>query len=86
MRIHGSEPRGTERVARSPIGEGRFGRMFRRLRPAKEYVDDQLTALAEQMREAEPAPGGSPGGWGHPGAPAEDGDNPAIPSGYTYFG
>ena len=86
MRIHGSEPRGSKRVPLSPISEGRFGRMFRRLRPATEYSDDQLTALAEQMREPEPTPGGTPGGWGHPGAPAEDGDNPAIASGYTYFG
>lgn len=65
MRIHGSEPRGSKRVPLSPISEGRFGRMFRRLRPAKEYSDEQLTALAEQMREPESAPGGVPGGWGN---------------------
>ena len=82
MRIHGMTPRGAARVARSPLHEGRFGRMFRKLPAAPEYSVEVLTALAESMRE----PGGATGGWNQGGAQPPDGDNPEIPSGYTYFG
>ena len=81
MRIHGMTPRGGARVVRSPLLEGRFGRMFRRLDPAPPYSKDELQALAETMRETE-----APGGWNQPGGPDPAGDNPDIPSGYTYFG
>ncbi len=56
--------------------------MFRRLPPAPEYSQDDLRNLAESMREQE----GGAGGWGQPDAQATGGDNPDIPSGYTYFG
>src|SRR5437899_9104037 len=73
--FHGTEPRGLNVVLRSPMSEGRFGRMFRNLPPF--LPDDRdLEALAKQMVEREPKPG-------------EDdtaGDNPDIPAGFTYLG
>jgi hypothetical protein len=70
---HGkNEPRGIKRVPRSPLLEGRFGRLFRRLKPAPELKDKELKALAEQMKEPK-------GGGGKL-------DNPKIPAAYTYFG
>lgn len=82
IRIHGVEPRGETRVPVSSINEGRFGRMFRRLGSAPTYGPALLSPLAESMPEET----GSTGSWGQPGAQPEGGDNPAIPSGYTYFG
>jgi hypothetical protein len=67
----GITPRGLEAVPRSPLFEGRFGRMFRAL-PAPLHDRDALIALGEAMPEERDA-----------GAAA---DNPAIPSAYTYFG
>src|SRR6201992_3878739 len=64
--------RGLNRVPRSSLNEGRFGRLFRRLDPAPALPAKKLRDLAESMRE----PKGS-------GAKL---DNPKIPSGYTYFG
>ena len=55
--------------------------MFRKLPAAPDYTDDQLQQLAEQMREPEAA-----GGWNQTGGPDPAGDNPDIPSAYTYFG
>lgn len=81
MRRHGSDVRGSTRVAQSSIHTGRFGRMFRRLPPCPTYDDGRLTALAESMREGS----ATPSGWA-PGQPLQDNDNPAIPAGYTYFG
>jgi len=70
---HGkNEPRGIKRVPRSPLFEGRFGRLFRHLDPAPDLKPKQLKDLAGQMRE----PKGS-------GAKL---DNPQIPAAYTYFG
>jgi Animal haem peroxidase len=70
---HGkNEPRGIKRVAHSALFEGRFGRLFRQLKPAPPLSDKQLKDLAESMRE----PKGSGGKL----------DNPKIPAGYTYFG
>ena len=78
-RLHGELPvRGSKRVPRSPINEGRFGRMFRRLPPLPPLPNDELLALAEQMREPT-----APSPWG--GTP-ENLDNPDIPAGYTYLG
>jgi hypothetical protein len=69
---HGKNvPRGIKGVARSSLHEGRFGRLFRQMRPALELSDKQLKDLAEQMRE------------GGGGAKL---DNPKIPAAYTYFG
>lgn len=83
MSTHGAhEIRGSRQVPRSPIHEGRFGRMFRRLDPLADPGPDALKALADSMLEAEPPP---PGGWGSAPQP-QDLDNPAIPAGYTYFG
>ena len=82
-RIHGVEPRGLRNLPLSPLFEGRFGRLFRRLPPAPTYSDEQLAELAESMRED---PGGNTGSWGQPNAQPEDGDNPQIPAAYTYFG
>ena len=56
--------------------------MFRRLPPAPGYTVEQLTALAEQMREQE----AGTGGWNQPDAQAPSGDNTDIPAAYTYFG
>lgn len=81
MRHHGTPVRGSRSVATSPIHEGRFGRMFRRLPPCPSYDDPTLTALAESMRDAAPV---TPG-WA-PAQPPADGDNEQIPAGYTYFG
>jgi hypothetical protein len=64
--------RGGKHVPRSSLNEGRFGRLFRRLKPAPELSAKELKALAESMREPK-------------GAGAKF-DNPKIPSGYTYFG
>jgi hypothetical protein len=79
------EPRGIKRVPLSRLHEGRFGRMFRRLKPAPDLPEEQLVQLAESMREPAPPQGGG-GGWGGAQAPPEDLDNPAIPAGFTYFG
>jgi hypothetical protein len=69
---HGkNEPRGIKRVARSSLNEGRFGRLFRQLRPAPALTDKQLKDLAQSMRE------------GKGGAKLA---NPKIPAAYTYFG
>jgi len=57
-------------VARSTSFDGRYGRMFRAL-PAFVPDDATLTALADSMADAPAGP---------------DGDNPDIPSGYTYLG
>ncbi len=81
-RIHGMTPRGRAAVTRSPLLEGRFGRMFRKLEPAPHYTPEQLQPLADSMREPE----GNTGGWGQPNAQPESGDNPDIASAYTYFG
>lgn len=81
MRHHGSPVRGSKDVVRSTLHEGRFGRMFRKLTPCPVYPDAELTALSETMRENAP----TPSGWA-PSQPVEDGDNPAIPAGHTYFG
>src|SRR5215216_484826 len=82
-RIHGAEPRGHRPPPLSPLHEGRFGRLFRKLPPAPPLPDDRRRQLAESMREPEVQGGG---GWGGPSAPPHDLDNPAIPAGYTYFG
>ncbi len=73
--FHGTEIRGLSAVVRSPLFEGRFGRMFRHLPPFLPS-DEALDALARQMVEPEPQPG------------QDDtvGDNPDIPAGFTYFG
>jgi hypothetical protein len=78
-RAHGVIPvRGGQQVALSPLSQGRFGRIFRKLSPAPLLQPDQLVALAATMRDEDP-----PIGWNGTMAPR---DNPNIPAGYTYFG
>jgi hypothetical protein len=75
-RFHGSEPvRGLEGLSQSALKVGRFGRLFRHLTPF-EPEDEDLEALGDTMFEPEPDDN------------QEDpaGDNPDIPSGFTYFG
>ncbi len=81
-------PRGQRRVPLSRLHEGRFGRLFRKLRPAFDPeldLEGVFEQLAGQMLD-QPAAPDQPGGWGSPGAPPDTGDNDAIASGYTYFG
>ncbi len=83
MRTHASPARGERAVTHSPLNEGRFGAMFRRLPPAPAYSAEQLTDLANAMREpdwAQPANGWSQGGG------QTDGDNPSVAAAYTYLG
>jgi heme peroxidase len=81
MSGHGEfEPRGIRRVPLSPINEGRFGRMFRRLEPMPALEEPALRELSERMRESAPAPS-----WSSQPQPQEL-DNERIPAGYTYFG
>jgi hypothetical protein len=68
---HSRLPRGIDVVPTSPFTGGRFGRMFRNL-PVFELQD--LTLLEPLARKMVPAGG------------AEQPENPAIPSGYTYLG
>lgn len=82
-RTHADAPRGARNVTRSPLHEGRFGKMFRRLEPLVAPAPEAVAALAEVMREApemQPAGGWNSGGGQTPG------DNDAIAAGYTYFG
>jgi len=83
-RSHGQTPRHKGCVARSPLPQGRFGRLFRTLPAAPGYEDAQLQALAETMREMSAS--GGLGGWNQSGAPDTAGDNPTIPAAFTYFG
>lgn len=78
-RLHGElQVRGSKRVPRSPINEGRFGRMFRRLPPLAPLSNDELLALSERMREPVAA-----SSWD---GNVQQFDNPDIPAGYTYLG
>jgi hypothetical protein len=68
---HGAtEPRGLTAVPQSPLFEGLFGRMFRTLTPLAVSNDDVLALIALMEDRTAPAAG----------------DNPGIPSGYTYLG
>src|SRR6476620_4698704 len=70
--------RGEAQVTRSPLFEGRFGRMFRRLRPAV-FSEAALHALATVMiaeAEAEPTPE----------TDVDDEENQGIAAGVTYLG
>jgi hypothetical protein len=72
LKAHGTEPRGLRPPPLSPLHEGRFGRLFRKLDPAPALPPGDLQNLANSMREPDP--------------PSEDFDNADIPAGYTYFG
>lgn len=76
---HGaSPPRGLARVPRSSIHRGRYGRMFRHLRPFT-ADDASLRRLAHSMEPFGPAAPAPP-------APVQPGENPEIPAGYVYVG
>jgi len=85
---HGaSVSRGLANVALSSVGRGRYGRMFRRLRPFSPS-DESLRALADSMGPY-PVPAVAEG----PGPPAaaaaaavQPGENPDLAAGYTYLG
>jgi hypothetical protein len=77
MAHHHGKVRGADLGPRSPLFEGRFGRMFRSLPPA-EFSPADLRALAKEMIKPEPHP-----------TPADDLDaeeNSGITAGYTYLG
>jgi Animal haem peroxidase len=80
---HGSLIRGADLIPRSDFAEGRFGRMFRTLHPAR-HSDAELIQLGSLMTaDADP---------GTPEDQADDEENvgtqtdPGISAGYTYLG
>jgi len=75
----GGVPRGASQVVRSSLDHGRYGRMFRHLKPLR-LGDDELAAYAESM-----VPHGTPPASSM-AAVLEPGENPDLPSGYTYLG
>src|SRR6202165_4599422 len=70
--------RGIDRVPQSTSLEGRFGRMFRRLPPAK-FSEAALTALATLM-------GADFGATPTPETDVDNEENQGISAGYTYLG
>jgi Animal haem peroxidase len=77
---HGALPRGLD-AARSPLFQGRFGRMFRNLPPAR-FGPTDADALAALMRLGEkmcPVPADRPSNGPDP-------EESGIPALYTYFG
>src|SRR5262249_30264975 len=85
-RIHGSV-RGLSSAGRSPQFEGRFGRIFRSLPPAK-FSEDALKKLASEMiapAEDEATPETDPGHDDEENI-GPDATRPTIAAGYTYFG
>ncbi len=80
---HGaSSSRGLASVPRSSVERGRYGRMFRQLRPFVPH-DATLNKLALSMLPW--PPGSPPPAPAAPGTP-QPGENPDIPAGYTYLG
>jgi len=81
---HGaSPPRGLDRLSRSSVDRGRYGRMFRHL-PSYTPQDATLRKLAHSM---EPATGPAPApSAGSATAGLQPGENPEIPAGYVYVG
>jgi len=78
FRFHGAKIRGADNATQSPMFEGRFGRMFRSLPPAR-HTEQALRDLAARITaepEAEETPETEPD--------AEE--NTGISAGYTYFG
>ena len=80
MGTHGSLLRGLESTLRSPMFEGRFGRLFRGLCPASfgntdTETSNNLMALGKQMEASPDDP--------HDGADEEESGIPAL---YTYLG
>lgn len=86
-RGHGGGVRGADLARRSPLFEGRFGRMFRTL-PAAVFTDAELSNLAKAMTaKAESIEIGSKAVRSATAeALPDDEENFGIPAGYTYFG
>jgi len=72
--------RGLETVASSPLFEGRFGRMFRTLPPAKHSAASLKSLASRMVAEFEPNP--TP----ETANPPDDEENSGISAGYTYLG
>jgi len=78
LRFHGAKIRGADNPTQSPLFEGRFGRMFRSLPPARHSeqalrdLAARITAEAEEEETPETEPDAE--------------ENPGIASGYTYLG
>jgi hypothetical protein len=84
-RAHGlKEPAGIDFVPHSRFHHGRFGRLFRNL-DAADHSSEALEALAATMVDPNEPPA-QPGGWSGQQPSPDQGDNPNIPAGYTYFG
>jgi hypothetical protein len=84
-RPHGSTLRGAEFPPRSPMFEGKFGRMFRAL-PSATFSESALEALAHTMTaeaEEEPTPETESDDEENAGSPSS---NDGIAAGYTYLG
>src|SRR5213593_2590627 len=82
-RLHGTL-RGLERVPGSPQFEGRFGRLFRTLPPAR-FDEEDLKSLASVMiaeAEAKPTSEEENDDEENTGTP----DDPGISAGFTYLG
>lgn len=78
FRFHGVRVRGADQGTKSPLFEGRFGRMFRTL-PAAHFEDADLKALAREMiAEHEDPP--------TPETKVDGEENQGIDAGYTYLG
>jgi hypothetical protein len=73
---HG-EVRGLDLNRRSPLLEGRFGRIFRTLPPGR-FEEDMLKDLARAMTAVPDSP--------TPETERDDEENAGISAGYTYFG
>src|SRR6266436_2330016 len=78
FRFHGSQPRGLDFFPKSPLFEGRFGRMFRTL-PAAHFNQKDLEKLAAAMVAKHEDPPTSED-------EIDDEENQGIDAGYTYLG
>jgi hypothetical protein len=77
-KFHGAEPRGLESTPRSVLFEGRFGRMFRTLYPARHNEKDLMALGAAMVAEVEEVP--------TPETETDEEENQGIDAGYTYLG
>ena len=76
---HGTPPRGLTSTRTSSSFEGKFGRMFRALRPAFDPNDDSLQPIFEELGDA------MINGFDPPKDGADD-EESGIPALYTYLG
>lgn len=75
---HAQPPRGADTTVSSPLYQGRYGRLFRRV-PVRLPSPDSLTEAARLM--VEPDGAATSGEW----HASENSEGP-IPAGYTYLG